>query len=118
MPTLFPYTTLFRSIVPRILSISPASPFAVDGSGNATITLEVSPQAWVDQAVSLLVGDREFRAEPRTVKDGTLVFPLSPAPLGKLFLRVRVDGVDSFVVADYSASPPSFDPAVQVEITA
>jgi hypothetical protein len=105
-------------IVPRILSISPASPFAVDGSGNATITLGVSPQAWVDQAVSLLVGDREFRAEPRTAKDGTLVFPLRPAPLGKHFLRVRVDGVDSFVVADYSASPPSFEPAVQVDITA
>jgi hypothetical protein len=109
--------SLAFSIVPRILTIAPANPIKVDGSGNATLTLTVSPQVWIDQAVSLLVGDLEVRSEPRTGKTATLVFALKPAPLGASTLRVRADGVDSFVVADYAATALVFDPAAQVTIT-
>ncbi|HEU4616344.1 MAG TPA: hypothetical protein VFS15_29800, partial [Kofleriaceae bacterium] len=80
-------------------------------------TLTLSPQVWVDQQVTLLVGDKQYRANPRNNKTATAVFPLKPAPLGTAYLRVRVDGVDSFVIADYSATPLAFDPAVQVSIT-
>lgn len=105
------------AIVPRIVSIAPASPITVDGAGDAAISIGLSPRAWVDQSASLLVGDREFLAEPRTAATDTLVFRIAPAPLGRHTLRVRIDGVDSFAIADFTASPPSFDPALQVEIT-
>ncbi len=109
--------TLAFAIVPRILTIAPGNPIAVDGSGNATITITVSPQVWPDQAVSLLVDDGEFRANPHPTKTDTLVFPLKPAPPGPHYLRVRIDGVDSFVIADYSAASLVFDTTVQVNIT-
>ncbi len=110
-------SSLSFPIAPRILTIAPANPIHVDGQGNATITLTLSPQLWVDQQVTLLVGDKQYRANPRNNKTATAVFPLKPAPLGAAYLRVRVDGVDSFVIADYSATPLAFDPAVQVNIT-
>jgi hypothetical protein len=109
--------SLSFAIVPRVLTITPPNPIKVDAQGNATITVKVSPQVWVDQPASMLLGDREVRANARAVKTDTLVFPLKPAPLGKHFIRVRVDGVDSFVIADYNATPLAFDPALQVNIT-
>ncbi|HEY5948930.1 MAG TPA: DUF4255 domain-containing protein [Kofleriaceae bacterium] len=109
--------SLSFAIVPRILTITPPNPIKVDAQGNATITIKVSPQVWIDQPASMLLGDREVRANARTVRTDTLVFPVKPAPLGKHFVRVRVDGVDSFVIADYGATPLAFDTALQVNIT-
>jgi hypothetical protein len=104
-------------IAPRILTITPPNPVKVDVAGNATVTLKISPQVWIDQPISLLVDDREFRAKPLAGKTDTVVFPMKPATLGKHYLRVRVDGVDSFVIADYAATPLVFDPSMQVNIT-
>jgi hypothetical protein len=109
-------SSLALPIAPRILTIAPATPITVDGAGAATLTLTLSPQVWVDQEVSLLVGDRQFRSNPRTIKTATVAFPMRPAPLGTAYLRVRVDGVDSFVVADYGAATLAFDPSVQVTV--
>jgi hypothetical protein len=105
------------AIAPRILSVSPPNPVTVDGHGGATLTITASPQAWVDQKVTLLVDDAEFRITPLTGNTATLVFALANAPLGQHWLRLRVDGVDSQLVADYTATPLAFDPLQQVDIT-
>lgn len=105
------------AIAPRILTIAPANPIKVDGSGNATITLTASPQAWADQKVTLLVDDAEFRVTPFAGKSATLVFPLTKPALGLHWLRLRVDGVDSQIVADFTAAPLKFDLTQQVNIT-
>ncbi|MEP6861389.1 MAG: DUF4255 domain-containing protein [Deltaproteobacteria bacterium] len=108
--------TLAFPLVPRLLPLA-SHAVATDASGNATISLHVSPDAWPDQPVSLLVGDREYRANPRTTVTNSLTFALKPAVIGDHFLRVRVDGVDSFVIADYTATPLVFDPDVKVTIS-
>jgi hypothetical protein len=104
------------SIAPRIRSIAP-SPAIRDGGGRVTITVATSPQIWPAQRASLILGDVEVIARPRTVKTAELIFDLAQLPSGPrtYAVRLRVDGVDSLVV-DYAATPPVFDPSVTLEV--
>jgi hypothetical protein len=94
------------TLAPVITSISP-SQGSPDASGGLTLTVTASPQIRPDQRVSLLVGDREFKASARTEQTATLTFRLHGLSASKYRLRLRVDGVDSLVV-DKSTTPPSY----------
>lgn len=106
------------AIAPRILTIAPA-PAVRDAQGKVTVTVTVSPQIWLAQRASLIVGDAEFVAAPRTAQTDPLVFTLGNLPAGAhppYAVRVRVDGVDSLVI-DYAADPIAFDPTQTLEVT-
>jgi len=82
-----------------------------------------SPQVWPDQRASLLLGDREFKADSHPTQIGTLKFSLDTdnddnfdVPPGKYYVRLRIDGVDSPLI-DHSQEPPVFYTGANYEVT-
>lgn len=127
------------SLAPSITIDTPT--VTKDGIGNITdvkITLHCSPamQQTVQrieqgaertvlqvQRVALLFGDREvpfaFPAPPVPLTPVSLQdisFDLGVLPVGKYFVRLRVDGVDSLLV-DRGTKPPTFDESQRMEIS-
>jgi len=82
------------------------------GTSNASLvvlTIAVEPKIWPDQKVELIIGDRQVPAEP-IVDPHNLTFNVANPPSGNpVYIRLRVDGLDSLLVADYTKSPPSFE---------
>ena len=103
------------AVAPEFVAVAP-DPAARDGEGAVTLTVTCRPEVRPEQAVSLLVGSPEVRAEPRAAATGTLTFEVVRAQAGRPWLRLRVDGVDSRLV-DRTVSPPVFDPTQRVTIT-
>jgi hypothetical protein len=88
------------------------------GTSNATeavLTLTVTPDIRPEQKYAVLIDGRLI--PPDTA--GGLTFTVPNPPVGgntvpqtpPIYVRLRVDGIDSIVVADYTASPPQFDPS-------
>lgn len=102
------------SLAPRLVAITPnrGSP---DFNGVLVVSVTASPQVRPDQRVSLIVGDREFKAEAITAQSATLTFRLKDLSPGRHRLRLRVDGVDSLIV-DRTRTPPVFIGA-ELEVT-
>ena len=86
-----------------------------DAQGVVPLTVKCTPEVLASQRASVLVGDHEVPADPRTQQTATLTFPIAGVAPGQYFLRLRIDGVDSLLV-DYQASPPAFDPHQQATI--
>lgn len=99
-------------VAPAITSALPLS--ATVGS---TLTLSCSPEVLPSQRASLLVGDREIPAQAHPTQTSSLSFLLPPDLSGSFFLRLRVDGIDSQLVQDYTAASPAFDPLQKVTIS-
>jgi hypothetical protein len=89
---------LALSIAPRIVDRQP-QPAPRDSSGTATLTITVSPPVWAPQRAALLVGDQEFVSDSHAsaARASTLTFKVT-LPAGTYPLRLRIDGVDSFIV--------------------
>ena len=104
------------TLAPEILSISP-NPVARDADDTATLTITCRPQVRPAQRVAVLVGGRAVPPQPFGAATDTLTVAVTDAEAGDFFLRLRVDGVDSLIVADYTATPPTFDATQSVEIT-
>jgi hypothetical protein len=81
----------------------------------AEIKLTCSPEVRPAQRAALLWGDLEVPALAHPTQTNMLQFEIKQAPLEKRFLRLRIDGVDSFLI-DPAADPPAFDPAKMLEI--
>jgi hypothetical protein len=101
-------------IAPRIISITP-SPAIRDANGDVTFTVRLSPEVWPEQRAVLLVGSTEFPAEPHAAKTDQLQFRVAGMAPDRYWMRVRVDGVDSFLI-QYDATPLALDPNLRVEI--
>jgi len=111
--------THVSNALPLALAPAPTGlPLAVarDGDGDAIISLGSSPQARLDQRVTLLLGSQEVLAQPRLAQAAPLQFIVRAATPGVYRVRLRVDGVDSLLI-DYTAAPPAFRPDQQVTIT-
>jgi hypothetical protein len=107
------------TIAPRIVGIAPGSTVPLDASGAASITVTVSPPVWAKQRVSLIVGDLEYAARPLPAAPATtttVTFEIRGRGPGTYPLRVRVDGVDSFIVR-YETEPLTMDPAPLLHLT-
>lgn len=91
------------SLLPRIDSISPLNA----APGDVTVTATASPAVAPAQRASLLLGDREIRAEAHDAASEPLVFEAGELGADVYLLRIRVDGVDSRLV-DRSTAPPSY----------
>jgi hypothetical protein len=96
-------------LAPKITSIT-------KGTSNASVavlTLGVTPAVRPEQKVALIIDGRLIA--PDTAGGGTsLTFTVPEPPTGTsppVYLRLRVDGIDSIVIADYAKSPPEFDPS-------
>lgn len=102
------------SLAPQIGNL-PTDPIARDISDNVTLTLSCSPQVRIEQRVSLLLGDRETLAQPRTDATDPLIFNVLAIAPGEYLVRLRVDGVDSLLV-NRAVTPPVFDSTQKVTI--
>jgi hypothetical protein len=103
------------AVAPELLTVAP-SPAARDAGGDVTLTVTCRPHVRSEQAVALLLGSREVRAEAHPATIGSLTFEVVRARAGQPWLRLRVDGVDSRLV-DRTVTPPVFDPTQRVTIT-
>lgn len=105
-------------LAPRITKIDPPSPIAGAG-GTVTLTVTCRPQVQPDQAVTLVLADRELAAEPHAATTERLDFVLKPAPpLADALVRLRVDGVESLPMRiDAAGGHFVFDDAQRVTIT-
>jgi hypothetical protein len=108
------------TLAPTIINAPGPGPLQLDPDGNITLQIGISPPVWADQRVSLIVGDLEYPARalpPSPPTQSTLSFDVNGRGAGSYVLRVRVDGVDSFVV-DYTKSPLVIDtnPMLQINL--
>jgi len=103
-------------IAPRIFAVQPKSPPPIPPAGDGSVTLSVfvSPPVRPEQRASVLVGSAEFKPDPTLSGPNKLVVKVAQ-PKGTYKLRVRVDGVDSFII-DYAAKAPTYvgDPLLTV----
>ena len=100
------------SVAPRI-----TSPLPMAAAVNAVLAVAVAPEVLPSQRASLLLGSQELLAQPHPAQTGTLHFQLPTGLTGAFPLRLRVDGVDSQLVVDFTADPPAFDSAQSVTIS-
>lgn len=90
------------------------APLAVapDAGGNLILTLACVPTVQPGQRASVLLGDQEVVAAPRTAATDPLEFDITNVPASPpagYVVRLRVDGVDSMPF-DPTAKTPAFDP--------
>jgi hypothetical protein len=105
-------TNVMALAVAPLLTLTPLKAPA----GSVIFTATVAPQVWPQQRVSLLLGEVEIVAAPRTSPTNTLTFAASNLAAGTIWPRLRVDGVDSLLV-DRTVSPPQYDPSLKVTLT-
>ena len=85
-----------------------------------TITPEVrlttTPPVTLLQTVSLIIGDRQVA--PDAITNPTVfTFSVPDPPQGTpVYMRMRIAGIDSLLVADFTQSPPTFDPTQGVPL--
>jgi hypothetical protein len=102
-------------LAPRIQNVAP-NPAARDITGSVTLQITCSPEVRPGQRASLLIDDHEIVAQPIAAQMNLLTFPIPRAPAGSHYLRLRVDGAESWLV-DRTQVPPVFDPTQRVTIT-
>lgn len=100
---------------PTVTSGLPATVAA--STASATLTLGCDPPVELNQRVSLLLGGTEILANAFTAPASSITFTLTDIPAGVYYARLRVDGADSALVADMTATPPTFDPQKQLTVT-
>jgi hypothetical protein len=104
-------------LAPKILGLN-----AHRSGGKTTLTVTCEPNFLSDQQVTLFVGSKAFTKYTFATDpdDGSplrrrLIFEIEVDP-GQYLVRLRVDGVDSLPVADYTAVPLTFDAAQMITI--
>jgi Pvc16 N-terminal domain len=106
--------TLPLAVAPRV-AITP-NPAARDGQGRVGLTATVVPEVRPRQRVALLFGEREVAPDPIANQTDTLHFVVPHAAPGDVYVRLRVDGVDS-VLVNRTQLPPVFDQTQRVTVT-
>jgi Pvc16 N-terminal domain len=92
-------------IAPNITTALPAS-FASAG-GTVTINLACAPPVLQEQSCSLILGGTEVAANALTAAASSNLTFVATVPKGAYLARLRVDGIDSFIL-DFAAAPPVF----------
>jgi hypothetical protein len=93
-------------VAPSILT-TPA-PAATANSSGTLVTLSCKPQVLPNQNVSLSVGSNSVPAVAFESPTASLSFQFPTIAAGSYLLRLRVDGVESPVSVNWSATPPAF----------
>lgn len=90
------------------------------------VTLDLRPDIWPGQRVELILGSALATASARTAAQSQAVFTFGDLDAGNYPLRLRVDGVESWLIQrevapqapDFAPEPPIFDPAQTVVVPA
>lgn len=98
--------TLPMPIAPSILA-SPA-PSAATNTAGTLISLSCKPQVLPNQSVALILGSSSAPATPFTAATAALTFQFSALTSGQYLARLRVDGVESPISVNWTATPPVF----------
>lgn len=83
------------------------------------LTVTSVPPARQGQRVSALLGSIELPAQSISTATGQITFDVTnrkKIPAGSYRVRLRVDGVDSHLIADYTALPLTFDDSLTITI--
>jgi len=101
-------------VAPTITSQLPMN--VVRANGRAEITLSFRPRLVGKQDTSVVVGSRVVPVHKVADNRLSATFRIENAVPGRFMLRLRIDGVDSRLVADRSAIPPAFDATQAVTV--
>jgi hypothetical protein len=104
----------------------PAASVTRPDADTVQIRLAVRPRLRPGQDVELVLGDTVASAPPRDTIQPDAQFDFPALPAGNYPLRLRVDGVESWLVQrevaagppDFKPKPPEFDPAQVVAVPA
>lgn len=121
---------LFRSNaaalqVAPVADLPPVSVARMAGN-QVQVTLALSPDIWPGQRVELILGGVLATAGPRSVPTATASFTFPDIAAGAYPVRLRVDGVESWLVVrevppvgpDFTPEPPVFDPTQTILVPA
>ena len=97
----------------------PAAGVTRPDPGTVRVTLGIRPRIRPGQQVELILGGAAALAPARTAPQTQASFDFPALPAGSYPLRLRVDGVESWLVQrdlapvgpDFAPRPPAFDPA-------
>jgi hypothetical protein len=101
-------------LAPRIQNVAP-NPVVRDLTGSVTLQVTCSPEVRPAQRASLLIDDREILSQPVAAQTNLLTFTVAQAPPGSHYVRLRLDGVETWLI-DRTQVPPVFDPTQRVTI--
>ncbi|WP_415402184.1 DUF4255 domain-containing protein [Tateyamaria sp. SN3-11] len=88
------------------------------------VVLDLRPNVWPGQQVELILGSSVSTAPPRTVATGSVTFTFPDLPAGAYPVRLRVDGVESWLTIreippvgpDFEPVPPQYDPSQVITV--
>ena len=103
------------SLVPLVTGVSPNVVTPTGPNNLAQIAVSCSPKILPSQEISVLIGDRSIKVGKRSVPLDKFEIEIDDAPIGKLHVRLRVDGIDSEVI-DRDKNPPTFRDNASLEI--
>ncbi|MFC6638155.1 hypothetical protein [Sulfitobacter sediminilitoris] len=81
-----------------IATLPPTSVARVGPDNEVQIDLDFRPNVWPGQRVELILGGQLATAPARTTATGTVTFTFPDIPAGAYPMRLRVDGVESWLV--------------------
>lgn len=107
-------------------SLPPASVTRTALENLVEVQLDMTPNIWPGQRVELILGGTMAVAPPRDTAQSSALFTLSDLPAGAYPLRLRVDGVESWLVIrevppvgpDFLPEPPVYDASQIVTVPA
>jgi Pvc16 N-terminal domain len=110
----------------------PLAPTITIAAAGAVITVTVTPNirfdhidvppmsSLLEQSVALLIDGRILLPDQPAglvvAAPNKVTFTVPDPPSGTVYVRLRVDGIDSIVIADYTKSPPTFDPLQSITL--
>ncbi|NEK23527.1 DUF4255 domain-containing protein [Sulfitobacter sp. JBTF-M27] len=109
-----------------IATLPPTSVARVGPDNEVQIDLDFRPNVWPGQRVELILGGQLATAPARTTATGTVTFTFPDIPAGAYPMRLRVDGVESWLVLrelppigpGFEPRPPEYDPAQAIMVPA
>jgi hypothetical protein len=93
------------ALAPTILA-APA-PVVVSNAQGTLVTIACDPQALPNQSVSLALGATAVPAQTFDTPTATLSFQFPALSPGSYLARLRLDGVESPIAVDWTATPPA-----------
>jgi hypothetical protein len=114
-----PFPTMVHTTNALPVPLAPTITAIAKGTSNASeavLTLTVVPDIRPEQKVAMIIDGRMILPDTAggltfTVTDPPSGGPTTVPPTPPIWVRLRVDGIDSIVVADYTKSPPTYDPS-------
>lgn len=109
-----------------VATLPPASVTRTAPDNDVEVVLGMRPNIWPGQRVEMILGGSLATAPSRTAASGSATFNFPDIPAGAYPLRLRVDGVESWLVIrevppvgpDFAPEPPVFNPAQTVTVPA